>query len=87
MDSVEAFQALLRADAREVAERSLRHKFGRLSNIRILGVLRPAADKADELRSLSDNDLLDRWFAEFNRLRTEIQRMSQAVPAVQSSAN
>jgi hypothetical protein len=57
----EEFQALVRADAREAAERSLRYKFGRLSNIRILHVLRPAAEKVDEFRALSDRDLLELW--------------------------
>ena len=73
MQPAEEFLALLRADAREVAERSLRHKFGRLSNIRIVNALRPAAEKVDEFRALSDRDLLDLWFGEFSRLRSEMQ--------------
>ncbi len=70
---LEEFQALVRADAREVAERSLRYKFGRLSNARILSVLRPEAEKYNELRALSDSDLLDLWFVEFSCLRREMQ--------------
>ena len=74
MQPLDEFQSLVRADAREVAEHSLRYRFGRLSNMRILSVLRPAADKVDGLRGLSDSDLLDRWFVEFSRLRSEMQR-------------
>ena len=77
MQHLDEFQALVQADAREVAERSLRHRFGRLSNTRILSVLRPAANKVDGLRGLSDSDLLDRWFVEFSRLRNEMQRASR----------
>jgi len=73
MQHLDEFQALVQADAREVAERSLRHRFGRLSNTRILSVLRPAANKV----GLSDADLLDRWFVEFSRLRNEMQRASR----------
>jgi hypothetical protein len=86
MQPIQQFQALVRADAREVAERSLRHKFGRLSNIRILNVLRPAAEKVDEFRALSDSNLLDLWFAEFNRLRSEMRLGSRELKT-QSSAN
>jgi hypothetical protein len=71
------FQALVQADAREVAERSLRHRFGHLSGIRILSVLRPAVNKVDGLKGLSDSDLLNRWFVEFSRLRSEMQRASR----------
>ena len=74
MQPLDEFQALVQADAREVAERSVRHRFGRLSNMRILSVLRPAANKVDGLRRLSDSGLLDRWFVEFGRLRSEMQR-------------
>jgi hypothetical protein len=76
MHSLDEFQALVQADAREVAERSLRHRFGQLSNTRILSVLRPAAAKVDGLRGLSDTELLDRWFSEFSRLRSDMQRTS-----------
>ena len=73
MQHLDEFRELVQADAREVAERSLRHRFGRLSNTRILSVLRPAANKV----GLSDADLLDRWFVEFSRLRNEMQRASR----------
>ena len=82
MQPAEEFLALLRADAREVAERSLRHKFGRLSNIRIVNALRPAA----EFRALSDRDLLDLWFGEFSRLCSEMQLASREL-RTPSSAN
>jgi hypothetical protein len=86
MRPIEEFQALVRADAREAAERSLRYKFGRLSNIRILHVLRPAAEKVDEFRVLSDRDLLDLWFREFGRHRNEMQLASWELKT-ESSAN
>jgi hypothetical protein len=69
MRPLDEYQALVRADAQEAAERSLQNKFGRLSNRRILSVLRPAAERVDELRGLPDRELLDDWFTEFTRLR------------------
>jgi hypothetical protein len=54
----------LKLDAEKVARRTLRHKFGRLSNRRILATLR-AADDAVEYANVSDDELLDRWFAEY----------------------
>jgi hypothetical protein len=69
----EEYQTLLRGDALEAAERSLRNKFGRLSNRRILSVLRPAAERVDELRGRPNSELLDDWFTEFTRLRSEMQ--------------
>ena len=73
---LDEYHALVRADARETAERSLRKKFGRLSNRRILGVLRPAADKVDEFKGRTDSDLLDDWFTAFTLLRKELQNAS-----------
>ena len=70
---LDEYRALVRADAQEAAERSLQNKFGRLSNRRILSVLRPAAERVDELRGLPDRELLDDWFTEFTRLRNEMQ--------------
>jgi hypothetical protein len=72
--------AVLRADAQEVARRTLRHKFGRLSNRRILATLK-AALPTDIQAELADGELLDRWFAEYatavDRLRSE-QHLNQA---------
>jgi len=79
MLAIEEFRTVVRADAREVAERSLRYKFGRLSNRRILGVLRPAAEEFNDLPALSDRDLLDLWFAEFSWLRREMQLGAEAL--------
>jgi hypothetical protein len=45
--------------------------------MRILSVFRSSANKVDGLRGLSDSDLLDRWFVEFSRLRSEMQRASR----------
>jgi hypothetical protein len=74
MLSLDEYHALVRADAQDVAERSLRKKFGRLSNRRILSVLRPAAEQVDELRKRRDQDLLDDWFTAFTLQRAELQR-------------
>lgn len=78
MLSLDEYQALVRADAREAAERSLRDKFGRLSNRRILRVLRPVADRVDELQGRTDTDLLDDWFVVFTLVRRELQNASHA---------
>jgi hypothetical protein len=73
-DTQHLLEAVLRADAQEVARRTLRHKFGRLSNRRIIATLR-AALPADLQADLADGELLDRWFAEYgtavDRLRSE----------------
>jgi hypothetical protein len=45
-------------------------------NRRILSVLRPTAEKVDELRGLPDKQLLDDWFTEFTRLRSEMQSLA-----------
>ena len=80
-DTQRRLDAVLRADAQEVARRTLRHKFGRLSNRRILATLR-AALPVDLQGELADGDLLDRWFAEYttavDRLRSEQHFSSQA---------
>jgi hypothetical protein len=80
-DTQRRLEAVLCADAQEVARRTLRHKFGRLSNRRILATLR-AALPAELHTELADGDLLDRWFAEYTtaveRLRSEQYFSSQA---------
>ena len=80
-DTERRLDAVLRADAQEVARRTLRHKFGRLSNRRILATLRGALP-ADLQAELADGELLDRWFAEYttavDRLRSEQNYTSQA---------
>jgi hypothetical protein len=58
------FDETLKLDAEKVARRTLRHKFGRLSNRRILATLR-AADDAERYANASDAELLDRWFTEY----------------------
>ena len=81
LDTERRLDAVLRADAQEVARRTLRHKFGRLSNRRILATLR-AALPAELEEELADGELLDRWFAEYatavDRLRSEQHYASQA---------
>jgi hypothetical protein len=80
-DTQRRLEAVLRADAQEVARRTLRHKFGRLSNRRIIATLRGALP-VDLQGELADGDLLDRWFAEYatavDRLRSEQHYTSQA---------
>jgi len=80
-DTERRLDAVLRADAQEVARRTLRYKFGRLSNRRILATLR-AALPPDLQEELADRELLDRWFAEYatavDRLRSEQHYTSQA---------
>jgi hypothetical protein len=68
------FEDTLRADTEKAARRTLRHKFGRLSNRRILSVLRSAAD------AHVYEELLDRWFAEYEAAlrRLRAQSASQA---------
>jgi hypothetical protein len=79
-DTVGRLDAVLRADAQEVARRTLRHKFGRLSNRRILATLKAALPE-DLQAELGDGELLDRWFAEYatavDSLRSQ-QQLTQA---------
>ncbi len=63
-DMGDRLDAVLRADAQEVARRTLLHKFGRLSNRRILATLKEAMP-ADLVNRLADGELLDKWFAEY----------------------
>jgi hypothetical protein len=80
-DTERRLDDVLRADAQEVARRTLRYKFGRLSNRRILATLK-AALPAEPQSPLADGELLDRWFAEYaaavDRLRREARPTSQA---------
>ncbi len=58
------FEDTLRSDTEKAARRTLRHKFGRLSNRRIISILRSAAD-AHMYETQPDEELLDRWFTEY----------------------
>jgi hypothetical protein len=81
-DTESRLDAVLRADAEEVARRTLRYKFGRLSNRRILATLKGALPP-DFPMTLGDNELLDRWFAEY---ATAVERMrSEGYPASKAS--
>ncbi len=80
-DTDRRLDAVLRADAQEVARRTLRHKFGRLSNRRILATLK-AALPLDLQAELGDGELLDRWFAEY---ATAVDRLRSERPASQAS--
>lgn len=81
VDTESRLDAVLRADAQEVARRTLRYKFGRLSNRRILATLK-AALPGDFPYAVDDAELLDRWFAVYqsavDRMRSEQQPASQA---------
>lgn len=67
------WEAVLRADAEDVAQRTLRHKFGKLSNRRILATLKASID-GNAAIDVDDQQLLERWFDEYGsalrRLRT-----------------
>jgi hypothetical protein len=73
-----SFEDTLRRDTESAARRTLRHKFGRLSNRRIISILRSAAD-AHIYEEQPDEVLLDRWFAEYDmalrrlRAKSEVQ--------------
>ncbi len=73
------FEDTLRIDTEKAARRTLRHKFGRLSNRRIISILRSAAD-AHVYEEQPDEVLLDRWFAEYEAAlrRLRAQSASQA---------
>jgi hypothetical protein len=80
-DTESRLDAVLRADAQEVARRTLRYKFGRLSNRRILATLKSALPDGFT-GAFDDAELLDRWFAEYatavDRMRLEQQPASRA---------
>lgn len=80
-DTESRLDAVLRADAQEVARRTLRYKFGRLSNRRILATLKSALPDG-VTGTFDDAELLDRWFAEYatavDRMRAEQQPASRA---------
>jgi hypothetical protein len=80
-DTESRLEAVLRADAQEVARRTLRYKFGRLSNRRILATLKAALP--GDASAVDDAALLDRWFAEY---ASAVDRMrNQQAPASQAS--
>jgi hypothetical protein len=62
---MDELRRILDEDAGRVAQRVVRrHKFGRLSDRRIITLLRPHAD-ANGLTSVRDQQLLDLWFTAF----------------------
>ena len=68
------FMEAIQADAREVAKRTLRSKFGRLSNARILRILHQAAANDRTLERASDEQLLSLWFDAFAAAREELRQ-------------
>jgi hypothetical protein len=66
-NTVDDLQRILDEDAERTARRVVRrHKFGRLSDRRIITLLRPHAD-ASGLSDVRDRQLLDLWFVAFAR--------------------
>jgi hypothetical protein len=59
------FERILEEDVLDAAERTLRDRFGRLSNRRILAVLRQAAIHEPSLCDAPDAVLLDLWFTAY----------------------
>lgn len=59
-------ERVLHEDAFECAWRAGLYKFGRLSNRRIVELLRTTAQHAGIALSQSDSDVLDRWFAAYS---------------------
>jgi hypothetical protein len=64
------FEAAIQFDAYEVARRTLRYKFGRLSNHKIVARSVPW--------QLSDADLLARWFTEFDSGARRVNRRASS---------
>ncbi len=54
------YDPILRTDAEEAARRTLRYKFGRLSNRKIVARVRGAA--AEATAAVTDEQILERWF-------------------------
>ena len=59
-------ERVLHEDAFECAWRSGLYKFGRLSNRRILELLRTTARSSDLVLAHADEELLDRWFTAYS---------------------
>lgn len=71
---MDELQRLLDEDAARVARRVVkRHKFGRLSDRRIITLLRTSTDPA-VLGNVQDRQLLDLWFDAFARHVDELRR-------------
>lgn len=78
-EQVAAFETVVRTDARKVARRTLRYKFGRLSNKRILSLIKPLAADHPEFAGASDQRLLDTWFSAYEESLAELRRL-RSVP-------
>ena len=59
-------ERILHEDAFECAWRAGLYKFGRLSNRRIIDLLRQTAGAAGVELTASDRELLDRWFTVYS---------------------
>lgn len=66
-------------DALECARRTRRYKFGRLSTLRIVRLLRGAAADAGQPIEASDDELVAYWFAEYDKALSETS-LSQNAP-------
>lgn len=67
------FMEAIEADALEVAKRTLRSKFGRLSNARILRISRQAVANDSTMEPATDEQLLSLWFEAFAAAREELR--------------
>jgi hypothetical protein len=75
---VNELRRILDEDAEKTARRVVRrHKFGRLSDRRIVMLLRPHAD-ANGLQSVRDQQLIDLWFSAF---ATHVERLRGPNPS------
>jgi hypothetical protein len=80
-NSAVEYDPILRIDAEEAARRTLRYKFGRLSNRRIIARVREGA--AEATAEVTDEQILEQWFLVYedalHRLRAA--RTADASPA------
>jgi hypothetical protein len=72
------YDPILRTDAEEAARRTLRYKFGRLSNRKIVARVRGAA--AEATAAVTDEQILERWFLVYEDALQRL-RAAKAPPA------
>jgi hypothetical protein len=78
---VNELRRILEEDAEKTARRVVRrHKFGRLSDRRIVTLLRPHAD-ANGLQAVRDQQLLDLWFSAF---ATHVERLRSGLGSAEA---
>ena len=76
-DTTDELERILDDDAERTARRVVRrHKFGRLSDRRIITLLRPHADASG--RAVHDRQLVELWFVAFARHVERLRRPDAA---------